>query len=212
MNTGKVRQHYTTNARRYDLLMRPFAGVRQRAIEQLALAPGMRVLELGCGTGTSFAALLEAVGPKGSVVGVDVSRAMLEVAHEKIDQAGWTNVKLIQTCAECLPLAPATVDAVLVFYSNDVLTNPGALDQALVMLRPGGRFVIAGAKLTDGAPALLLNPLTRGYAERSIVTRLSQRPWEALEACLGSLSVEQHLGGSAFVASGSQTKGSVNTL
>jgi ubiquinone/menaquinone biosynthesis C-methylase UbiE len=146
LNASKVRQYYTANARRYDLLMRPFAGVRQRAIEQLALTPGTRVLELGCGTGTSFAALLAAVGSQGSVIGVDLIGAMLRVAHAKAYQAGWTNVQLIQARAEQLPLAPDTVNAVLVFYSNDVLTNPDALDHALTALRPGGRFVIAGAR------------------------------------------------------------------
>lgn len=206
MNASKVRQHYTANARRYDLLMRPFAGVRRRAIEQLALTPGMRVLELGCGTGTSFTALLAAVGPEGSVVGVDLSRAMLKVAREKGLQADWTNAQLMQARAEQLSLAPASVDAVLVFYSNDVLNNPVALDHALTALRPGGRFVIAGARLADGAPGALLNPLTRGYAERSIVTRLLQRPWEALAARLGPLAVELHLGGSAFVASGTRAR------
>lgn len=204
MDKPMVRQHYAANARRYDLLMRPFAGVRRRAIEQLALAPGMRVLELGCGTGTSFPALLAGVGPKGRVLGVDLSPAMLEVAREKANQAGWTNVQLMQGRAELLPLAPASVDAVLVFYSNDVLTNPAALDQALAALRLGGRFIIAGARLTGGIWGRLLNPLTRGYAGRSIVTPLSDQPWRALEERIGPLSVERHLGGSAFVCSGSK--------
>lgn len=58
MNASKVRQHYTSNARRYDLLIRPFAGIRQRAIELLALALVTRVIKLGYGTGMSFTALL----------------------------------------------------------------------------------------------------------------------------------------------------------
>lgn len=206
MNTPQVRKHYRANARRYDLLMRPFAGVRRRAIEQLALTPGMQLLELGCGTGTSFAALLAAVGLQGSVFGVDHNRIMLGVAREKVDQAGWTNVQLIQARAEQFPLVPATVDAVFVFYSNDVLTNSDALDHALTALRPGGRFIIAGARLTEGAPGVLLNPVTRGYAEGSIITRLSERPWEALEARLGPLLVELRLGGSAFIASGTRAR------
>jgi ubiquinone/menaquinone biosynthesis C-methylase UbiE len=204
MNTFKVRQHYTVNARRYDVMMYPFAGVRRRAIDRLSLAPDACVLELGCGTGTSFAGLLAAIGPQGSVIGVDFNRAMLAVARAKLRLEGWTNVELVQARAEQLALAPASVDAVLVFYSNDVLTNPAALDHALTSLRAGGRFIIAGAKLTDGASGALLNTLTRGYAERSIVTRLLHRPWEALEARLGPLAVELHLGGSAFVASGTR--------
>jgi arsenite methyltransferase len=56
--------------------------VRRRRIvrEALGAAPGERILDVGCGPGFYCAELAEEVGPSGSVVGVDSSPAMLELA------------------------------------------------------------------------------------------------------------------------------------
>jgi SAM-dependent methyltransferase len=48
---------------------------------RLALPPGAVVLELGCGTSTSFPALVAVIGSHGRVIGLDASRAMLAVAR-----------------------------------------------------------------------------------------------------------------------------------
>jgi arsenite methyltransferase len=53
---------------------------RRRLVhEALAARPGERILDVGCGPGFYVAELLEAVGPQGSVVGVDVSAPMLAI-------------------------------------------------------------------------------------------------------------------------------------
>src|SRR2546428_9515360 len=50
---------------------------RRKAVDQLGLAPGMRVLEVSCGTGTNLPLLSEAVGQAGLVAGVDISARTL---------------------------------------------------------------------------------------------------------------------------------------
>lgn len=203
-----VQAHYAAHAGHYDLLMRPFADLRTQAIRRLQLAAGARVLELGCGTGTSFPELLHCVGGAGQILGVDRSRAMLAAAQRKADAAGGRQLQLLHADADALALQPASFDAVLAVYTNDIFTSPAAVAQAVGALRPGGRFAITGAKLTDRRHAWLLNRFTRGYASRSITRPLALQPWQALAEQLGELSVEEFRGGSAFVAVG--VKGMVN--
>lgn len=59
----------------------------ERALEQLAPQAGERVLDVGCGAGTTTQALEAAVGPKGRVVGFDVSRALLELARQRAPES-----------------------------------------------------------------------------------------------------------------------------
>ena len=69
---------------------------RKRATQHLALRPGDRVLEIGCGTGRNFPYLREAVGASGQVYGVDLSAGMLAKARELCAQQQWTNVEVTQ--------------------------------------------------------------------------------------------------------------------
>ncbi|MEK6537105.1 MAG: class I SAM-dependent methyltransferase, partial [Actinomycetota bacterium] len=72
-------------ARRYDLMNTIMtAGMhhrwRRRGVELAALANGGSALDVCCGTGDFSFALFDAVGPLGSVTGIDFSRRMLDVA------------------------------------------------------------------------------------------------------------------------------------
>lgn len=65
------------------LLDRQLAPLGDAAIAALAPTAGERVLDVGCGCGASTLELAEAVGPTGRVLGVDLSRPMLEVAESR---------------------------------------------------------------------------------------------------------------------------------
>jgi SAM-dependent methyltransferase len=58
------------------------APVQEALFERAAIKPGERVLDIGCGCGATMIAAAEKVGPGGSVLGLDVSAAMLTCAHE----------------------------------------------------------------------------------------------------------------------------------
>jgi ubiquinone/menaquinone biosynthesis C-methylase UbiE len=204
IDSTSAHKHYAANARRYDLLMRPFARIRAQAIAHLHVQSNDIVLELGCGTGTSFPLLVPAIGPNGHLIGIDRSPDMLAYARQKILRASWQNISLIQANAEDVALMPESVDAVLTFYTNDIITSHRAVDHAVQALRPEGRFVIAGVKLTQGVRGIVLNPITHGYARRSITTPVTDQPWRELEQRIGPLTIEEHLGGSAFIAYGTK--------
>jgi protein-L-isoaspartate(D-aspartate) O-methyltransferase len=106
-------------------------------LEQLGLAPGHRVLEVGAGTGYNAALMTDLVGESGSVVTVDIDADMVARAQANLAAAGYLNV--IVVCGDGAFGAPdyAPYDRVIV--------TAGAWDLAppwLAELGPGGRIVL----------------------------------------------------------------------
>src|SRR4051794_9818928 len=64
-------------------LDRQLAPLGRRTIAALAPQPGERILDIGCGSGDTSLALAQAVGPDGSVLGVDISAPLLAVARRR---------------------------------------------------------------------------------------------------------------------------------
>lgn len=204
MDVSRVRRKYRWKAGIYDLLVRRLTvRLRERAIAWLELAPGASVLDFGCGTGLSFELLHAAVGEHGRIIGVDVSPEMLARAREKVRRAGATNVTVMEANAEEVVLEPRSLDGILCFYTHDIMRCRPALGRAVAALRPGGRFVAAGAKLAAGPSGAVVNPVTVAYS-RTAITDLTgfDRPWTVLEQVIGTLDVETHLWDTAYLARG----------
>jgi demethylmenaquinone methyltransferase/2-methoxy-6-polyprenyl-1,4-benzoquinol methylase len=134
---------YRRRAAHYDLELLPFEPMRRQAIALLDLPAGGTVLDIGCGTGLSFAGLLQRLGPAGRVVGVDPSPEMLAVARDRVRRHGWNRVDLLQAPAACA-LLPRGADAALFHFTHDVLRDPAALDHVLAHLKPGAHVVACG--------------------------------------------------------------------
>ena len=115
---------------------------RRRLVrEALAAAPGERILDVGCGPGFYTAEVLEEVGEEGSVVGVDVSAAMLGVAAQRAK--GSPNADFRKGDATVIPVEDGEFDAALsVQVLEYVADATAALREIRRALRPGGRVVI----------------------------------------------------------------------
>lgn len=126
-----------------ETLYRIGDAVRRRRLVRAALAavPGERILDVGCGPGFYCPELLEEVGPEGSIVGLDSSPPMLDLAARRCEGHG--NVEFRQADATSLPVEDATFDAALCVqlleYVPDVAACLAELHRAL---RPGGRVVV----------------------------------------------------------------------
>ena len=116
---------------------------RDRLIGQLALKPGARVIEVGCGTARNLVRIAN-LYPGAKLYGLDASSQMLSTAARALAQAGLSGrVKLVQAYAEALSPAlfgeTARFDAVVFSYSLSMIPDwKQALRSALASLKPGG--------------------------------------------------------------------------
>lgn len=141
---------------------------RRRAIETLDLSPEERVLEVGCGTGNSFAPLRAGVGSSGSVVALDVSRGMVRTARGRIREAGWQNVHVVRGDARQPPVAEGRFDAAYAAMSISAVPDPErAIEATTTALRPGGRLVVLDSRPLQQWPLCLANPIVVPIAERA---------------------------------------------
>lgn len=201
MNDETGPAHYRRHARDYDASAQRTMALRRRTIARLALRPGDVVLDAGCGTGLSFALLLDAVGAPGRVIGVESSPEMLALARARTATAGWKNVHLTEGRMEDAVL-PLSVDAVLFNYTHDVLRSPTALANIFRQVKPGARVAAAGIK----HPPRWLDPLRlyRRFKSRGCYVRQEglDAPWDLLAREVPDLQLESTLFGTGYIAWG----------
>ena len=114
-----------------------------RTIERLQLAPGARVLDVCCGSGASAIPAARAVGPGGSVTGVDLAENLLALARSKAKQQGLANVEFETGDLTGLRFADESFDAaVCVFGIFFVPDMEAALRELRRVVRRGGRIAI----------------------------------------------------------------------
>jgi ubiquinone/menaquinone biosynthesis C-methylase UbiE len=104
-----------------------------------ALAPGMRVLDAGCGPGAITLGLARSVSPRGSCVGVDREPSQIVLAHEAAARAGLSGVAFEVASIYDLPFADGSFDGVLSHAVFEHLARPAAaLGELRRVLRSGG--------------------------------------------------------------------------
>jgi SAM-dependent methyltransferase len=109
-------------------------------MERAAIRPGERVLDVGCGCGTTTLELARRVGREGSVVGIDVSTPMLERALESARATEVANVAFWNADAQTHALPSAAFDLVYSRFGVMFFVDPAhAFTNLGRALRPGGR-------------------------------------------------------------------------
>jgi demethylmenaquinone methyltransferase/2-methoxy-6-polyprenyl-1,4-benzoquinol methylase len=191
---------YARDAVEYDRRTSAFARYREMVVGALPLRPGDTVIDAGCGTGLCFAAIQERIGPGGTIVGVDAAPEMLELAAERVADAGWSNVVL--TCSPLETAELPTADHALFCAVHDIMQSGPALDNVLGHLRAGAGVAAGGGKWGPvwaiGLNASVLGlhaPYVRDFAG-------FDRPWTLLAERVADLTVQELAMGAGYVASG----------
>ncbi len=117
--------------------------IGKRTIDGLALPAGAAVLDVGCGTGASALPAAEAVGPNGSVIGVDLSARLLDRARSKAKARGIANLEFRLADMTSLGYPNDRFDAVVSVFSIFFVPDmEGLVRELWRMVRPGGKLAI----------------------------------------------------------------------
>ncbi len=99
---------------KWDVLIdRNMTFINYRLIGDARLRPGEQVLDLGCGTGYPALLAAQAVGTRGSVIGLDLAEQMLAVARRKAQALGLDNVAFQSADVTALSYGSSSFDAVI---------------------------------------------------------------------------------------------------
>ena len=202
-----VRDLFNRGAPHYDRIGRVgFFGTghlhRRRALERAGLRAGMDALDVACGTGAVTRAMLDVLGGKGRVTGVDPSEGMLAEARKSLA----AEFHLGQ--AEALPFPDRSFDFVAMGYALRHVTDlKRAFAEYHRVLRPGGRLLV----LEISRPQTRLGLVLSRLYFRDLLPGLSwlitgnqdarlmmSYYWETIDACVPPANILEAIAGANF--------------
>lgn len=152
---------YGRRAALYDrIATAPRIGRWRRIAAERVVNTGETVVEMGCGTGANLPYLREQVGAEGRVLGVDITRPLLERARDRV--ADYGNVAVVQGDATTPPVGSA--DAILATFVCGLFSDPATVvDQWCDLVGPGGRIGLLDATASETTVGRPLNPAFRAF-------------------------------------------------
>lgn len=163
----------------------------------LEFTEGMRVADLGCGTGKQLFALAERVSPDTELIGVDISADAVSEVNDRARREGRSNVRALRASLDDCPAAlpDGRFDLLLstyaVYYARDLT---GLLERLRQVLSPGGSMFLCGPGAgTNREMITLVNGVQDALEEpvAPVEDFLDPEQIEALGRTYGSVSVSR---------------------
>lgn len=140
LDLAQAQEFWVREADRWDGTSGRFGDAMLEAAD---LAPGQRVLDVGCGAGSTTIAAARLVAPNGAAVGVDTSAPALALARERSVASGVDGVRFIEADAQVYPFEPGAFDAVISRFGTMFFDDPvAAFVNLRHSLRPSGRLAV----------------------------------------------------------------------
>lgn len=189
---GFLREIFDSTAADYDRVERKLAlgsgpWYRRKALERAGLQPGMRVVDVGFGTGLVAAQAVRIIGNPELLTGVDPSPAMMGASPLA------SKVRLVEGKAESIPLPDASADFISMGYALRHISDlSAAFNEFYRVLKPGGYLCMLEITKPEGrVSTALLKAYMRGWVP--LMARLSgagahtpriwRYYWDSIEAC-----------------------------
>lgn len=141
---SKARRYYDRISGVYDWITASEKNLIKRGVNLLSPSPGERILEIGSGTGTALAFMDEKLTDQGCMVGLDLSRKMLDQSQKKT-QALATPTYHLQADGAHLPLRMAQFDGVFCSFTLELFSVQEialVLQEIKRVLQPSGRLAV----------------------------------------------------------------------
>jgi ubiquinone/menaquinone biosynthesis C-methylase UbiE len=153
-----------------DQLDHALAPVLDLVLSRAGLSEGMKVLDIGCGTGVSTLAAARSVGPNGQVLAADISQPFLDRAASRAAENGLKNLQFQYADVQTFAFEPSLMDVAIsrfgvMFFSDSV----AAFANIAKALKPGAQMTFAAWGPLD------VNPWFR-IPHVAAVKRLGQPP------------------------------------
>jgi len=119
------------------------SALTEAIVEAAKVEPGMRALDIACGTGEPAISLAAALRDSGEVTAIDISPAPLKIAGERATQRGLTNIKFLEADAHSLPFADESFHRItsrlgVMFFAEQAR----AFREMWRVLKPGGTAIL----------------------------------------------------------------------
>jgi phosphatidylethanolamine/phosphatidyl-N-methylethanolamine N-methyltransferase len=151
LDAASVREAYRRWAGVYDMVFGGVSGFgRRRAVAAVNRLAGPRVLEVGVGTGLALPHYRRDL----QVVGIDLSRDMLEKARERVAESNLANVRgLVEMNAEDMAFADGSFDIAVAMFTASVVPDAKKLFAEMSrVVRPGGHLLFVNHFAAEGGP------------------------------------------------------------
>jgi len=159
MNTRSsiTRQNYKRMSKYYDLIAAPSEKrFKDIGIEMLEVRAGMRVMELGCGTGYSLEKISKLVGENGKIFGCDISEGMLTQAQKRMRKSSLPlKANIYQADILSLPIKEKYFDRIFLSFVLEIFPDEDikqVLGNCRDLLKDDGKICIVSIQYEKGFP------------------------------------------------------------